>query len=114
VPKAIFVVHTEPSSPDKDAEYNDWYANTHVPDVIALPGFVGATRYKLSEAQLGKAPEGLPPYVTVYELEADDLQATLAGLGAGIASGAVRMENAPLGPGMQTAVYEEVTPRQTP
>jgi hypothetical protein len=109
VPKAILVVHTEPASPEQEAAYNEWYDGIHVPDIVALPGFVGATRYKVSATQMGPAADG-PRYVAIYEIDADDLGATLAGIGAGAASGAVRMANAPLGGKSSMVLYEEVTP----
>jgi hypothetical protein len=114
VPKAILVVHTEPATPEDDAAYNKWYDGTHVPDIVALPGFVAATRYKVSPTQMGGATPDVPAaYVAVYEIDADDLDATLQGIAAGAASGAVRMGDAPMGPGSSMVLYEEVLPRTT-
>jgi hypothetical protein len=111
VPKAILVVHTEPATPEQDAAYNEWYDGIHVPDVVALPGFVAATRYKVSETQMGHPAGDVPKYVAIYELEGDDLGAVLQGLGAGIGTGAVRMGDAPLGGKSTMVLYEEVAPR---
>ncbi|MGD9797924.1 MAG: hypothetical protein AB7H43_09175 [Acidimicrobiia bacterium] len=110
MPKAILVVHTEPASPEDEAAYNEWYDGVHVPDIVALPGFTGATRYRVSATQMGGATPDVPRYVAVYEIDADDLDATLKGIGAGVASGAVRMGDAPMGPKSSMVLYEEVTP----
>ena len=55
----------------RDAEFNDWYDKVHLKEVLALPGFVAAQRFKLSDAQM---PWGDPPphkYLTVYEIDGD-------------------------------------------
>lgn len=60
------------ATPGKDAEFNDWYDNRHIPDLLKMPGFVGAKRFKV----MGET--SLPgQYVTIYEMETDDPQATL-------------------------------------
>jgi hypothetical protein len=81
--KAIMVVFTEATSIEDEAEFNDWYDNTHLGDVLKTPGFVAATRYRLSPAQ----PEGSNPttnkYLAIYEIEAEDIQNALDALVAG-------------------------------
>lgn len=64
----------------KDAEFNEWYSNTHIPEVVALPGFVSAQRYEVA----GEAPAPYR-YATVYEIEgsAADAQTLLFGAGLG-------------------------------
>lgn len=107
MPKGVLVVHTQPA-PDREAEYNDWYDNVHLPDICALPGFTGARRFKVSGAQLGKAPEGVPTYVAIYDVDADDLQGALNGIGAGVGSGKVRMVDGLMGGPSQMVFYEEI------
>lgn len=76
-PKAIMVVLTDPKDESVEDEYNDWYTNTHLNDVLKVPGFVAATRYRLADEQ----PEGAPPashrYLAVYEIDADDIGGAL-------------------------------------
>src|SRR5678815_3844677 len=31
----------------REAEFNDWYTGRHLPDVLAVPGFVGGQRFKV-------------------------------------------------------------------
>jgi len=81
VPKGIMVVQSEPVDPAHEDEYNDWYDNTHVPEICAVPGFVSARRYKVHG-------EGGPPaYLAIYEIDADDLTAPAAELRARSAAG---------------------------
>lgn len=46
MPKGMLVVESRPADPAREDEYNDWYTNTHIPEVCAVPGFVAARRYK--------------------------------------------------------------------
>jgi hypothetical protein len=67
--KGIIHVETRPSSPDRDQEYNAWYDEVHIPELVALDGFVSARRLR--------PVDGDGPYVALYEIEGDNLQAIL-------------------------------------
>ena len=73
--KAIMVVHTRPVSADKEDEYNKWYTEEHLADVVSVPGFGSARRFVLSETP---GFEGLPSndfkYMAIYELDTDDVE----------------------------------------
>lgn len=61
--------------PGREAEFNDWYNGRHVPDVLKVPGFVAAQRFKVS------GESALPGrYVAIYEMETDDPAKALADL----------------------------------
>ena len=38
--KYVFLVMTNPTSPEQEAEYNRWYGTDHYRDVLGVPGFV--------------------------------------------------------------------------
>jgi hypothetical protein len=105
MPNAILAVYADPADPAREDEFNAWYTDVHIPEVLALEGVVGATRYRLADAQLGRA--GDHRYVTIYELDAPDLQAVLDGLMAGFGSGAVTMSDA-MAPG-PLVVWEQLS-----
>ncbi len=67
--KGIIYVETWPSSPDREQEYNTWYDEVHIPELVALDGIVAARRLR--------PVNGDGPYVALYELEGDNLQAIL-------------------------------------
>ena len=72
----------------KDDEFNNWYSNQHVPDVLNIPGFTGAKRYKIT------GESNLPgKYVAVYDIETDDLQAVTAELGKRAGTSAMVMSD---------------------
>jgi hypothetical protein len=75
MPKGIMVVQSRPVSADREDEYNEWYSSVHIPEILAIPGFVSARRYKVI------GPDG-PVYVAVYDIEADDITAPLKELSA--------------------------------
>lgn len=64
----IFESNPEPSRED---EYNDWADRVHVPDVMSCPGFVRGRRFRAREQRDGRGK-----YMTVYEIETDDLEKT--------------------------------------
>jgi hypothetical protein len=66
--KWILVVGSNSSDPSKEKEFNDWYDNIHLPDVLEIDGFVGATRYENKEPGEGEAK-----FLAIYEIETDDI-----------------------------------------
>ena len=85
--KYVLMVLTRPASPDREEEFNAWYNGTHLPQVLASAGFTGGRRLKAVEP---KGP-GAPPqdYLALYEVQTDDLPATLAEVGARAADGRI-------------------------
>jgi hypothetical protein len=77
--KYTFVVLTNPT-PGKDAEFNRWYNEQHIPDVLNAAGFVCAQRFKLSDTQNNPKVDQTHKYLALYEIETDDLQASLRDL----------------------------------
>lgn len=69
--KGIFLVVSQPTSADDDAEFNRWYNEHHVPDSLLLPGFVRARRFRLAAEQLLPERATAPGfgYVAIYEID---------------------------------------------
>jgi len=59
----------------RDDEFNRWYDDIHLSDVLKVPGYTAAQRFELSPSQM--MPDPPYRYVALYEVETDDLQATL-------------------------------------
>jgi hypothetical protein len=79
--KYTFVVLTNPT-PRQEAEYNRWYNEQHIPDVLQARGFVCAQRFRLADTQMGGDNNKPYKYLALYEIETDDLKATLEDLAA--------------------------------
>jgi hypothetical protein len=99
VSKGIMVVQSAPVDPAREKEYNDWYDNTHVPEITAVPGFVSARRYKVHGPT---GSDDAPTYLAIYEIDADDLTGPARELrarrAAGLTheSGALRLDPPPV------------------
>jgi hypothetical protein len=65
----------------REDEYNDWYSNTHLADVLKTPGFLTGQRFRLAPAQKAGSEQRWK-YAAVYECEADHAQQLLDGLAA--------------------------------
>ena len=76
------VVFSEATEGRED-EYNQWYNEVHLKDVLSVEGFVAAQRFELSPAQLSDASAAPARFLAIYEIEAESLEAALAKLQAG-------------------------------
>lgn len=74
MPRGIFTVKSNPVKGRED-EYHAWYGR-HIEEVLAIPGFVAARRYRL----VGDDDGNDGHYLAVYDLEADDLAGVVAEL----------------------------------
>ncbi len=54
----------------RDEDFEQWYDQQHMPDLLAIPGFVSAERFTC----IGDAPHR---YMAIYEIETDDLNALM-------------------------------------
>ena len=77
--KHLVLVLTEPTQGNED-EFNDYYENLHLDEVLATTDLYSAQRFKL----VGEAGEGCPlPYLAIYETEAENGQAAIDNINAG-------------------------------
>ena len=66
--KSIVVVLTEPTEGKLD-EFNDYYENTHLDEVLETTGWDTAKRFELVDEAGGKCPL---KHLAFYEVETDD------------------------------------------
>lgn len=67
-PSSALLITTVDIDPEGEVEFNEWYNEIHLPQVLSCPGFIRATRYRASY--------GEPKYVAIYELETPDALAS--------------------------------------
>ncbi len=79
--KYILKVESNCNIPARDAEFNQWYNDIHIPDVLETPGFIRATRYENIEPAAGQGK-----YFAIYEIETNDINATMKANAENIAS----------------------------
>lgn len=76
--KSLHVVQVN-ARPDRLDEFNDWYDRVHIPDVLSIPGVLGARRYELADDQIGRRAREYPyRFLTLYELEGDPTEVVRA------------------------------------
>src|SRR4051794_23433633 len=69
----LYVVQSSPV-PGREDEFNDWYSNVHLKDVLKVDGFLSAQRFMFHPVAGPHTPQHR--YLALYDVEADDLQST--------------------------------------
>lgn len=73
----VFIVFSNPVT-GQENEFDSWYREVHVPDLLTLAGFIRAQRFCLSATQItGTHPHR---HAVIYEIETRDLHATFGEL----------------------------------
>jgi hypothetical protein len=88
----LLLVFSDPV-PGREAEYDAWYERTHLPELLALPGFVAAQRWARAPGAAAGFPGSPRGNLAVYELEGDGEKAVTAMVEAGT-SGALQLSDA--------------------
>jgi hypothetical protein len=109
VARGQLFVFNEPTSPEVEAEYNAWYDGQHVPEILEhVPAITGAKRYRIAPNQDLRLP-GTPRYLSVYDIEADDVTDAVKQLGQAVGAGKVVMTDLIRSEPQSTiVVYEEL------
>ena len=108
--KYTFVVMSNPTTPGQEAEYNEWYNKVHIADVLNVPGFVAAQRFKLADSQFA---DGKPQhrYLALYEIETDDIKASFKELEKRVGTADMFMTDAIDMKGLFAATFTPVAER---
>lgn len=86
--KALLLAWASPASQESDAEFEQWYEHTHIPQVrAAIPSIGPVSRYALVDPEAG----GQTRFLAVYEMDDDDIPSAAAALGDGVGSGRIQM-----------------------
>jgi len=79
--------------PGREAEFNDWYTNTHMGDLVQLQGWIGAQRFRIvTTVQPRPTSAGYGHgYLIIWDLEETEANAALSRMTAAIAGGKSRL-----------------------
>lgn len=99
-----FLVLTNPK-PGQDAEYNRWYDEVHLGDVVDVPGFVAAQRFRIEDA----ADFSGYRYLSIYDIESDDPKEAFAALTARAGTDAMGISSA-LDPNASLSLWRAIGP----
>lgn len=89
--KYIIAVQSNPTEGNEDA-YNVWYNDTHLKEILQVPGFTAAQRFQVDTTTAGEAPKYR--YLAIYEVESDNPAATFETLGEAAADGSIAFSDA--------------------
>ncbi len=106
--KHLLIVVTNPV-PGREEEFNHWYSGRHLDDVLRIPGFVAAQRFKLTM----DGAQSLPgPYLAIYEMETNDPEATFAELAKAAESGQMLLSPALDTTNIVSSIFTPITERK--
>jgi hypothetical protein len=66
----LLLAFSDCKDPAREKEFNDWYDNMHVPDMLEVPGMISATRWVSADPKEGQRRK----YLAMYELETDNIE----------------------------------------
>ena len=72
----LYMVRSNPVA-GKEQEFNRWYRDVHLPEVLQIEGFQSARRFRLTEPQLQAQSH---EYLVIYTINDDDIEGTLNNL----------------------------------
>jgi len=89
----------------RDKDFNDWYQNTHLKQIVSIKSFKVAQRFRF---HTNIVPGAADPsrYMAIYDIETDDIGVALGAMGELAASGRMPLPDSMAQP-IIGAVYEE-------
>ncbi len=109
---AVYIVVCNCADPAREDEFNHWYTDIHVPDILGVAGVVAGRRYEIadqSDPNVAKPDHG--KYLAIWEIDAEDPPAVVSNIWKGAREWAAAGRG---GPGLDMvyhAVYEAMTDR---
>lgn len=108
----------------REEEFERWYNEVHVPDLLRIPGVVGVTRGRLAGTQTSPGPKGVAvvgteqaglkySYLATYTIETDDLPSVLQMVADRAGTDEMSMSDA-LSADITTMCFEDLMSVQTP
>ncbi len=108
MPKAVLIVQSQAADPSREDEYHKWYENTHIPELLEIPGIKGARRFSLAGGGFGPVEASLPAHLAIYEIEADDVEGVVTEIATRAGDGRIEMSDViQLDPTPVTLLYIE-------
>jgi len=72
----LYMVRSNPIA-GKEQEFNRWYRDVHLPEVLQIEGFQNARRFRLTAQQLQPQSH---QHLAIYTINGDDIEGTLNNL----------------------------------
>jgi hypothetical protein len=94
----------------KETGFNDWYDQAHIADVLKIPGFVSAQRFRISGNPV-KA-DFVWRYAALYKMQTDDPEAVIKEMLTRGGTPAMPLSDA-LDPNLYVVLYEPIRAAST-
>jgi hypothetical protein len=104
--KFTFLVLTN-AVPGREEEFDRWYTEQHLPDVLRVPGIMSAQRFRRAVQPRGAAPQPWQ-YMALYECDAAEAQVVTDGIRERIGTPEMPMSDA-LAEARYTCYFEPIT-----
>lgn len=98
------IVLSQPAE-GREAEYNDWYQNFHLSQVVNIRCIKSAQRFRLARKLVEQREAS--PYAAIYEIETEDIDAVLDELRAKAGTESLKISQAIATDFTNATVYEE-------
>ena len=105
----VFVIVNDPPDADQAEAFDHWYVDRHMPDVLDVPGFISAQRFRLAPDPAN--PDALPRHLAIYEIETEDRAAVMAELRRRAGTDQMPLFPGPHRTAAAVFIGEAVTPR---
>src|ERR671931_615636 len=92
-------------TPGREAQYNKWYDEIHLGEMLRIPGIQAARRLRHART-LGERE--VYPYAAIYEIETDDIDAVIQDIYREARSGRMLIDEALDRESVYAAVYQEL------
>jgi hypothetical protein len=109
--KHMYVILSNPVE-GKEDEYNDWYSNRHLDDVMREGGFTAAQRFRLCDMNPAQ-PFSPQRYLAIYEIDTDDVEKVNAALTSAAGTAAMPISEALDFSSFAGGFFEAMTERLT-
>lgn len=92
---ALLLAYVQPTSDADEPEFNRWYDEVHIPQLVdRVPGVRGARRYRVAADQFAGAPAPANSYLTVYEIDPENIAGTVAEINTAMSDGSLDLTTA--------------------
>jgi hypothetical protein len=69
MPKAVIAAFSNPASSEVESEFDSWYEQVHVKEILQIPGVSAATRYRWAGGVGAEQPAHR--YLAMYEVDVE-------------------------------------------
>lgn len=77
----LFIAQSNVADNHSEDDFNRWYDEVHIPEMLEIPGVVAAERFLLGPALSLDGMPGGPKsgwkYLAIYDIDSNDIDATL-------------------------------------